>query len=168
LGPHQLSLTLQWVLLWANGSPLYLDPKYTEGDGLTYKDVDRVLHQEIYLPVDVMFCVKQIQIFHAVLAEIFGETTPMSRAVNVALNHVLINKPVHEEKQASHQNFLIVFCFKLDLMSQIFLRSCCDVKTHKTVNEYFLNVQPFLTAAMDLIFQVTLPCVSQMETQKHY
>jgi hypothetical protein len=52
--------------------------QYTGGGGLTDKGIDRVLHQERYPPMDVHVCAEQIQRFNVVLAEIFGETTPLS------------------------------------------------------------------------------------------
>jgi hypothetical protein len=46
---------------------------------------------------------------------------------------------------------------KLNLIAQIFLRSCCDAKSHEAVDEDCIIVQPFLTAVIDFTFQVTLP-----------
>jgi hypothetical protein len=128
----------------------------SEGGGLTDKDIDRDLRQERYPPTYVCVCAAHIQSFHAFLAEIFGETTPLPLAINVSLRLALVNKPMYEEMQASYQNFFTMFCFKLDLMAQIFLRSCCDAKSRENVNEECLTVQPFITAVMDFNFQFTL------------
>jgi hypothetical protein len=60
--------------------------------------------------------------------------TALIRAVNVALRHVLVNKPMYEEMLTSNQKFLTMLCSKLDLMDQIFLRSCCDAKSREDVS----------------------------------
>jgi hypothetical protein len=140
----------------------------TECGGLTDKDIDRFLREERYLPTDVNVCAEQIQSFRVILSEIFGETTPLPHAVNVALCHIIVNTRMYEEMQASNQNFLTMFCFKLDLMVQIFLRSCCDTKSREYLNEDCLTVQPFLTAVMDFIFQVTLPEYLRMSPKREH
>jgi hypothetical protein len=118
--------------------------------------------------MDVNVCDEHIQSVHAFLADIFGEITQLPRAVNVTLRHVLVNKPMYEEMQASNQNILTMFCFNFGLMAQIFFYSCCNAKSRKDVNEDCLTFQPFLAIVMDFTFQFTLPEYLRVSpTRKH-
>jgi hypothetical protein len=60
--------------LSSSADAVHLHLKSTKGGGFIDKDIDRVLRQERYLSTDVNVCAEQIQSFHAILSEIFGET----------------------------------------------------------------------------------------------
>jgi hypothetical protein len=136
---------------------LCLHMKCTEGEGLTYRNIDNVLKQERFLPTDMNVAAEQIRAFYSCVAEFFQAEGPLSADIQTDLKRLLVNKPMHKEHQASNRNFLSIFLFLLDLMVQHFLWACCDTPHRCDIDERMLDIQITLDTICDLMFNINLP-----------